>query len=235
MQFTLLRDVKRVLPTIFTGAVAVIVILDALLDAVRVLQNAPTSAILNNAALLLINWGAVLTALALMIGLVGVVGNHVKRIQQRSPDWPYSIILLVGMIAVILLGIVGVPDLRTFPPRFEAQSLAEEPIRVFFRTFYEPLASSLLALLAFFSLSAMLRAVRQRNREGIVIVVVATLVLIFQFAPLANLPLVTGAVNWINEYLVLAGARALLIGVAIGTLVASMRVLLGFDQPYLDR
>ncbi len=235
MQFTLLRDVKRVLPTIFTGAVALIVILDALFDAVLVLQNTPTAVALSDLALLLINWGAVLTALALLLGLVGVVGNHIKRIQQRSPDWPYSIILLVSMVSVILLGIVGVPDFSTMPPRVEAQSLAEEPIRVFFRTFYEPLASSLLALLAFFSLSAMLRAIRQRNREGIVIVVVAILVLVFQFAPLANLPLITATVNWINDYLVLAGARALLIGVAIGTLVASMRVLLGFDQPYLDR
>jgi hypothetical protein len=41
--------------------------------------------------------------------------------------------------------------------------------------------------------------------------------------------------QWINDYVVLAGARGLLIGVALGTLVASMRVLLGFDQPYIDR
>ncbi|NJL05514.1 MAG: hypothetical protein HC911_11560 [Chloroflexaceae bacterium] len=235
MQFTLLRDVKRVLPTIFTGAVALIVIMDALLDTVRVLEGTPLAVVLSTAALTLVNWGAVLIALALLLGLVGVVGNHLKRVRQREADWQYSIILLGGMISVILLGTLGIPDFSSMPPRIEAQNLAEEPIRIFFRTFYEPLASSLLALLAFFSLSAMLRAVRQRNREGIVIVVVAMLLLIVQFAPIASLPLVTESVNWLNSHLVLAGARALLLSVAIGTLVASMRVLLGFDQPYLDR
>jgi hypothetical protein len=34
---------------------------------------------------------------------------------------------------------------------------------------------------------------------------------------------------------VLAGARALIIGAAIGAVIAGVRVLLGFDQPFLDR
>jgi hypothetical protein len=33
----------------------------------------------------------------------------------------------------------------------------------------------------------------------------------------------------------LAGARGLVIGSAIGAFVAGLRVLLGFDTPYLDR
>jgi hypothetical protein len=148
---------------------------------------------------------------------------------QRAPDWGYSLILLAGMLAVIVTGILGGADVRL------QQSLAEEPIRVFFSTVYEPLASSLLALLAFFSLSAALRSLNQRRPEAWVIVGVALVVLLSQLAPVATLPFVGVTMQWINDYVVLAGARGLLIGVAIGTLVASMRVLLGFDQPYIDR
>jgi hypothetical protein len=42
-------------------------------------------------------------------------------------------------------------------------------------------------------------------------------------------------VRVIADYVVLAGARGLLIGAALGAVVAGIRVLLGFDQPYLDR
>jgi hypothetical protein len=68
-----------------------------------------------------------------------------------------------------------------------------------------------------------------------VIVGVALVVLLSQLTPVAALPLVGDTMQLINNYIVLAGARGLLIGVALGTIVASMRVLLGFDLPYLDR
>ena len=53
--------------------------------------------------------------------------------------------------------------------------------------------------------------------------------------PVAALPFVTAGVAWVNEYVALAGARGLLIGAAIGAFVAGVRVLLGFDTPYIDR
>ena len=51
----------------------------------------------------------------------------------------------------------------------------------------------------------------------------------------AALPVLSDSVKWISDYVALAGARGLLIGAALGAVVAGVRVLLGFDQPYLDR
>jgi hypothetical protein len=216
----ILRDQKRFWATIITGSVGLIVLLDAI--GVKI-------AILNNFAALLVNWAAVLTALALLIGLLSVSGSHIMRVVRQNSDWPYSLVLLLGMFLVIGAGIVGGPS-ALFP-----DTLAEEPVRWVFTTIYEPLASSLLALLAFFSLSAALRAFQHRHIEALVIVGVALVVLLTQLGPVAALPFVGMTVQWFNDYVVLAGARGLLIGVALGSLVASMRVLLGFDQPYLDR
>jgi hypothetical protein len=114
-------------------------------------------------------------------------------------------------------------------------SLAEQPIHALFNAVYVPLASSLLALLAFFSLSAALRALGRRSAEATVIVVVAAVVLVTQLPTVSALPGVGATIQWVNDYIALAGARGLLLGTAIGTLVASVRVLLGFDLPYLDR
>jgi hypothetical protein len=213
---TLFRDWKRWLTVLVAGVVGLIVLLDAV-------------GLITPVAFWLVSWAATLTALALLVGLLSVAGTHLRRVRERAPDWGYSLILLAGMLAVIITGVFGGADVRL------QQSLAEEPLRVFFSTVYEPLASSLLALLAFFSLSAALRALGQRRPEAWVIVGVALVVLLSQLAPVATLPYVGATMQWINDYVVLAGARGLLIGVALGTLVASMRVLLGFDQPYIDR
>jgi hypothetical protein len=219
----LLRDLKRLLAVVIAGVAGLIVLVDF----------AGAGGMFAPVARMLVEWAAVITAVGLLLGIVSVTGSHVQRLRRRSPDWAYSLILVLGMLAVIFTGIF-------FPLPGRSGwvlpgSLAEIPIRTFFRVVYEPLASSLLALLAFFSLSAALRALGRGSAEATVIVVVAALLLIAQLPPVAALPAVGPTFQWLNDYVALAGARGLVIGAAIGALVAGVRVLLGFDTPYLDR
>jgi hypothetical protein len=173
-------------------------------------------------------------ALALLVGLLNVVSSHVMRVLRRRPDWGYSVVLLVAMLVVIVSGTLAglVPGGYVLVP----ESLVEQPVRDLFRAFYQPLAASFLALLAFFGLSAALRALRRRTADTLVIVAVAVVVLALAALPqLAALPLLGDSVRWMSDFVALASARGLLIGAALGALVAGVRVLLGFDQPYLDR
>jgi hypothetical protein len=220
---SLLRDPKRLLAVLIAGVCGLIVLVD----------YAGGGGGFAVAANVLVDWAAVITAIALLLGVFSVAASHLGRVRRRSADWAYSLVLILGMLAVIVVGIF-------FPLPGRAGivlpgSLAEVPIRSFFRIVYEPLAASLLALLAFFSLSAALRALRRGSAEAIVIVVVAALALLAQLPPVAALPGIGLAAQWLNDYVALAGARGLLIGAAIGALVAGVRVLLGFDTPYLDR
>ncbi len=218
-----LRDPKRLLAILIAGVVGLVVLLDF------AAPNQLTAPL----AFLLVDWTATLTALALLVGLLSVAGSHFRRVLRRDLDWGYSVVLLLAMLAVIVVGI--------FYPRSQngqwvlPGNLAEQPVRFFFRLVYEPLASSFLALLVFFSFSAALRAFQRRNAEALVIVGVAMVVLLMQLPVVAALPFVGATLQWVNEYVALAGARGLLIGAAIGAIVASVRVLLGFDQPYIDR
>lgn len=220
----ILRDPKRLVAILLAGVAGLFVLVDFIGGA-----GAITAV-----AALLVDWAAVITAIALLLGIASVTGSHIQRIRQRSADWIYSLVLLIGMLSVIVVGIFfPIPTDKggiTFPP-----NLAQQPIRYFFQAVYEPIAGSLLALLAFFGLSAALRAFRRRSPEAIVIVLVAAVVLIAQLPPLVSIPGVGGALTWVNDYLALAGARGLLIGAAIGALVAGVRVLIGFDMPYIDR
>jgi len=221
---SILRDPKRLVATLILGVVGLLVLIDF----------GGAGGTVGALAGLLINWAAVITAIALLLGIISVAVSHLQRVRLRSADWGYSLVLLLGLLSVIAVGIFFPLSSATGGFTFPG-SLADVPIRTFFRVVYEPLASSLLALLAFFSLSAALRAVGRGSAEAIVIVVVACLVLLSQLPPLLALPGVGPGLQWLNDVVALAGARGLLIGAAIGALVASVRVLLGFDMPFLDR
>ena len=219
-----LRDPKRLLPTIIAGVAGLIVLIDFG-------GPAPT---IDMVARLLIDWAALLAVLALIVGLLSVVGGHLRRVLRRQADWGYSLVLLLAMLVVIINGTVIGPTAggyTLFP-----SSLVEQPIRDVFHAVYEPLAAAFLALLAFFSLSAALRALRRRTADALVILIVAALVLALSALPqLQTLPVLGESLRWLSDYVALAGARGLLIGAALGAVVAGVRVLLGFDQPYLDR
>jgi hypothetical protein len=218
-----LRDPKRLIAVLIAGVAGLIVLLDF----------AGSSTIVSVVAQTLVGWSALITAIALLIGIMSVSWSHIQRVGQRSADWGYSLVLLGGMALVIVIGILF--PLPGASGVVLPGSLAEQPIHQLFSIVYEPIASSLLALLAFFSLSAALRALGRRSADAMVIIIVAVLVLVSQLPPIYGLPGVAQTIQWMNDYVALAGARGLLIGTAIGALVASVRVLLGFDLPYLDR
>lgn len=222
-----LRDPKRLIATLIAGVAGLIVLIDF----------AGSVGSVDALARVLVNWAALLAALALLVGLLSVAISHFMRVLRRRPDWGYSVVLLVAMLLVIISGTVvgfwntgGETKVVLFP------QLVEQPIRDLFRAFYQPLAASFLALLAFFGLSAALRALRRRTADALVIVIIAVVVLALAGLPqLAALPLLGDGVRWVSDYVALAGARGLLLGSALGALVAGVRVLLGFDQPFLDR
>ncbi len=219
-----LRDPKRLIATLIAGVAGLLV----LIDFASAIPN------LDQMARIVVEWAALLAVMALLVGLLSVTAGHLMRVLRRQPDWGYSLVLLAAMLVVIVSGtIVGlVPGGYTLIP----SSLVEQPIRDLFRAFYQPLASSFLALLAFFSLSAALRALRRRTADALVIVIGALLVLVLAALPqAAAMPVLGDSVRWISDYVALAGARGLLIGAALGAVVAGVRVLLGFDQPFLDR
>lgn len=167
---------------------------------------------------------ALLVTIGLLFGILNVLNLHRKRIMARAANWAYSIILIVALLATFTLGILG-------NVLGGVETLAADVLRYV----YQPLASSVLALLTFFALRAAWRALQLRPREASLILGVAVVVLIASGPWAAVVPGLQPTLQWIRDYPALGVARGLLLGVGIGALVASARVLLGLDQPYLDR
>ena len=211
----LLSDTKRLFPLLVGGAAGVLTLVTLFMP--------------NVAGDALLEIAQITTAFALLLGLVNVVGLNLHRVVSRGRGWAQSIVLVLVAVAVFALELVS----GTAGGLLAAQ--AGEIAGDIFRYVYQPLATSILALLAFFALRASWRALHARPREAVTILIVAVTFLLAGGPWASVLPGLQETLDWVRSYPALGVARGLLLGVALGAVVATVRLLLGFDQPYLDR
>ena len=215
-----LLDFKRLIPVLL-GSVAGVLVLASLLF--------PQSATIRQSSSEILRWVSVVAAFALLVGVINVLGQHFGRLRSGDKRWPYSVALLTGFIIPPAIALYGY--LVENATQVTTLGLFQDVVQ----WVYTPLSISLLALLTFFAVNAAIRALGSGNREAVVIVVVAALLLLAQLPPLTDVPFVGDSVAWLQNYVALAGLRGLVFGAAIGGIVASVRILLGLDSPYLDR
>ena len=174
--------------------------------------------------LLIMQWTVLLAAVALGIGLFNLFLVHWTKISEQGSGWKYSVLLIVAFVVTLILGLAFGPDSSAVLFLFNAIQL--------------PVEASLSALLAVTLTLAGFRLVAQR-RDLISIVFVGTALIIligsgpglistesFFFGFFAGLR------NWLAQVVAAGGARGILLGVALGSIVTGLRVLLAVDRPY---
>lgn len=109
----------------------------------------------------------------------------------------------------------------------------------------KPLQQTTFAILAFYVASAAFRAFRARNAESVLLLITAFIILLgrtFVGAWMTQgLPETGGfaffrsdeMTGWIMSVMNTAGNRAIMIGVALGIVATSLRIMLGIDRSYL--
>jgi len=169
---------------------------------------------------LILSWSILLAAFALLLGLVNLFQVHFKRIQDNSKP-VYSFVLLAGMLVAFFVTL--------FQGR---QGVVADWL---FNSIQLPIETSLMALLAITLTLAAVRLVQQRNDFASIVFIGALFLILLGSAPLfgLELPIFSRALTpYINHVLAVGGMRGLLIGVALGTLTAGLRILLGSDRPF---
>jgi hypothetical protein len=163
-------------------------------------------------------WTIILAAFAVLLGLANLVMVHLSRIiRHNEPSTGYSVIVLSTAAIVFLIGLVfGLPS---------------APMNWVFDNLYLPLQGAFFALVAFFLATAAYRALRARNLDTILLLVSALIVFLGQ-APLVNA--MTQVKEWVLNVPGTAGARGILLGVAIGTIATGLRLIAGMDRPYSE-
>jgi hypothetical protein len=200
---------KRVILSVVAIASGLLVLLDFFVE----------SPIVDAMGAFLVEGAVVLGGFALLLGVINLLTVHVARAKGREKGWGLSIVMVVTVLAMLLLGISGP---------------ASEPVTWAYDYVLLPLQATLYALLAFFVATAAYRAYRVKSWESLLMVGAGVIVLLGQ-VPLgkmiwSELPVL---MDWVMAVPVLAGARGILIGVALGSVIAGLRLLLVMDRPYL--
>ncbi len=164
-------------------------------------------------------WASFLAAVALLLGIMNLLSVHSRRVAEGNL---YSGVLVVRMLIVYILAITDWLD------------LTEGGVRTVFDAVQVPLEAAMASMLAFFLLFSGFRLLqRQRSWWAFLFIITVILLLLAQ----ATLPdLLNNIFSWIgdllSEIVVNAGMRGLLIGISLGIIVVSMRILIGSERPY---
>jgi len=185
-----------------------------------------TSPLLLNIRMELVNWAIILAAgFAVLVGIANLFLVHIKKVRTKQKGAAYSVILVGFMLVTFALGLVA-PYINN----------GQEYFNNMFRVVQLPVEKSLMALLAVTLTYASIRLLRVRLNLFSAIFLITALLILLGTAPLPLLgdtPFLSVYVRpYIAQVLAGAGARGILIGVALGTLTTGLRVLFGADRPY---
>ena len=167
----------------------------------------------------------IVAAFALVLGLLNVLRVHGRRIRERQSGSFYSAVLVVAMLLVLIVGLPPIPNQPSGP--------SQPIVQWIFEYVQVPLQASFSALLVFFIVTAAYRLLRVRSPESAVMLIVALIVLAGQVT-VGLVPVLPDLRDWILAVPVVAGVRGILLGVALGVLLTSIRLLLGVERPYSD-
>lgn len=174
----------------------------------------------------------VLSAFAMVLALGSLLRVHFDKIRRRRRNWEYSWLLLIAFGASSIIGLFGGVAADGILPT--AVGSFHFDIQVLYENIVIPLASSMFALLAFFMASAAYRAFRVRSTEATLLLTAAFIVMI-GVLPLGHniskhLPVF---VQWILNVPNVAGQRGIVLGIALGVVATSLKIILGIERAWL--
>jgi hypothetical protein len=175
---------------------------------------------LNTLQIVFLRWAALLGAVALIVGVFNLFNVHLRKINTGQKGSPYSLILLIALIATVLIvGFLG-------PTSFWSMWI--------FNYIHVPIESSLMAVLAVVMAFAGARLLGRRfNAFSIIFILTALFVLAGSISlSFVDFPVLAELRAWIERVPTTAGARGILLGVALGTVATGFRLLMGADRPY---
>ena len=166
------------------------------------------------------SWVLIIMPFALVLATVTLIRTHVTRIRRRTEYWQYSFIVFAGIITMVVIGVPRGPQ----DPAFEW----------LFDNIQVPMDATMFSLLAFFIASAAYRAFRARSFEATLLLVTAIIVM------LGNVPIgdliwseTSSVKQWILNNPNLSARRGIILGVSLGVISQSIRIILGIERSYL--
>ena len=165
------------------------------------------------------NWALIISGGAIAVGAWSMIRNYSKKAMSKNdPNRMYSAITMLSLIAMTVIGFTG---------GVKAGTLFNDV----YNYVLSPLNSTMFALLAFYIASAAFRSFRLKSFHAGLLLGAALIVMLAQIptgaALYSDLPAIK---DWILRYPNVAGQRAIMIGVATGSVATALKIILGIDK-----
>jgi len=167
----------------------------------------------------ILEWVIVATAAALLIGVVNLATVHFNKIQEG--EYPlYSIVLIFSLVATFTITL------------FEGSQ--GDFAQWIIHYIQIPIETSLMAVMTVTLAYSILTLLYRRPTLNSIVFVIFTVLALIGAAPFLGLhiPMLNNAINWFTRVLASAGARGILLGIALGTITTGLRILIGADRPF---
>ncbi len=176
------------------------------------------------------DWFSIVQACAIWLGALNLLKISLEKIARRKADWGYAVVIIVSFLLIAIIGFLEGEAFRDPGTKFTW----------LYDFVYTPLSSTMFAILAFFVASASYRAFRARNFEATLLLLAAFFVMLGRVpvgdALTAFMPegwRLTDLATWIMNFPQTAGQRAIMIGIALGIVSTSLRIILGIERSHL--
>ena len=171
-------------------------------------------------------WLQIIGGFALVLGVTSLFHQHAVKIRRQEAGWGYSLVLYGGMLLTVAAGL--------WAGGKESLDGGMTAFGWIYSFMMVPLQGTMFAILAFFIASAAYRSFRARSREAAVLLVAAVIVMMGR-VPLGEylIPLSGDVSQWILNVLNASVRRAILIGVSLGAIALSIKIIFGVERSYL--
>ena len=161
----------------------------------------------------------VVSAAALMLGIVFLTISHVRTISDQRSGWHYSIIYIISLLITVGLGFMGVRN---------------ENFLWIYNNLTSPIGAALYSLTCFYITSAAYRVFRARNWNAAILLVCGFIVLMM-LIPIGAVifPPVVPIGEWLRSYPSSAGFRGMIMGTSLGIMGLGVRVMMGRQKEHL--
>jgi hypothetical protein len=193
-------------------------------------------------------WVTIASAFGMVLGINSILGYHIENAAKRKSGYGYSWVLLLSFTIMTLAWIPWWrPPAEGVTTYYPWGGLANT-VGIFSWMYFwmmVPMQATVFSILAFYIASSAYRSFRAKSAQAFVLLITAVLVM------LGRVPLGTSLTQWLPQTDILnnlrlevvtdwllnvpnaAGFRGILLGVALGIIATSVRIIFGVEKTYM--